>query len=642
MTALLSVSHLTTVFDLPGGPVAAVDDVSFEIRAGETLGLVGESGSGKSVTALSIVRLVQPPGRIAGGTIRFRDRDLLTLSEPEMREVRGAEIALIFQEPMTALNPVFTVGDQIAEALLVHKRASRREAKVRAVELLNAVGVPDAANRVRDYPHQLSGGMRQRVLIAAALACKPSLLIADEPTTALDVTIQAQILDLLREMKAAFNLSLLLITHDLGIVAETADRVAVMYAGRVVEEGLGPRHLSRSEASVYARAAGVARRRPSPASGCGPSKARCRCSARCRRAAPSIRAALTDSSPAPTRRRPRYAVGPDHNARCYLHDPATVRRAAIDVVTSITVTSPASAGRRRSLMPLVEVSHLVKHFVRDRGLFRAGTLVKAVDDVGFQIEEGETFGLVGESGSGKTTTGRCILRLVDATSGRRALPRRGRAGGDAGTHAPVAARHADRVSGSLLVAQPADARAADRRRAVGDPQARRPRRAPRPGRGSVPSRRAESRRSSSAIPTSSAAGSASASVWPAPSRCNPSLVVLDEPVSALDVSVQAQVVNLLMDLQQQLKLTYLFIAHDLRLVERICNRVAVMYLGKIVEMAPTASLFSSPRHPYTRALLSAVPVADPDAPRQRLVLDPATVDRDAALREVAAGHMAAI
>ncbi len=235
--ALLTVENLTTVFDTAAGPVAAVNDVSFEIRAGETLGLVGESGSGKSVTALSIMRLVQRPGRIARGAVRFKDRDLFALDERDMRAVRGAEISLIFQEPMTALNPVFTVGDQIAETLLVHGRASKRAAWAAAVDLMKAVHIPNAESRVRDYPHQLSGGMRQRVMIAIALACRPALVIADEPTTALDVTIQAQILDLLREMKAKFNLSLLLITHDLAVVAETADRVAVMYAGRIVETG---------------------------------------------------------------------------------------------------------------------------------------------------------------------------------------------------------------------------------------------------------------------------------------------------------------------------------------------------------------------------------------------------------------------
>jgi oligopeptide/dipeptide ABC transporter ATP-binding protein len=327
MTALLSVSHLTTVFDLRAGPLPAVDDVSFEIGPGETLGLVGESGSGKSVTALSIVRLIQPPGRIAAGVIGFKDRDLLTLSETEMREVRGAEIALIFQEPMTALNPVFTVGDQIAEALLVHGRASRREARGRAVELLGAVGVPDAATRVRDYPHQLSGGMRQRVLIAAALACRPSLLIADEPTTALDVTIQAQILDLLREMKAMFNLSLLLITHDLGIVAETADRVAVMYAGRVVEQGSvrnifhDPRHpYTRGLLASLAGSAPGERLRAIegtvPLLGALPPG--CAFNPRC----PDRFDPCTDAPP------PAYAVGPNHSARCYLHDPSRLATTA--------------------------------------------------------------------------------------------------------------------------------------------------------------------------------------------------------------------------------------------------------------------------------------------------------------------------
>jgi ABC-type dipeptide/oligopeptide/nickel transport system ATPase component len=233
---MLEVSHLTTVFDLPTGTVKAVDDVSLEVREGETLGLVGESGSGKSVAALSIMRLVQPPGRIAGGTVSFKGRQLLALPEREMRTIRGAEMALIFQEPMTALNPVFTIGDQIRETLLVHRRVTRRDAHARAIELLEAVRIPDAATRVSDYPHQLSGGMRQRVLIALALACRPSLVIADEPTTALDVTIQAEILELLREMRSAYNLSMLLITHDLGVIAQTADRVAVMYDGRIVEQ----------------------------------------------------------------------------------------------------------------------------------------------------------------------------------------------------------------------------------------------------------------------------------------------------------------------------------------------------------------------------------------------------------------------
>jgi ABC-type dipeptide/oligopeptide/nickel transport system ATPase component len=246
---LLDVQHLSVTF---GGPSPAVDDVSFQIAAGETLGLVGESGSGKSVTAFSILRLLQPPGRIAGGSVIFQGRDLLELTESEMREVRGAGISLIFQEPMTALNPVMRVGDQIAEALLVHGKATRAGARAQAVELLEAVKIPDAARRVRDYPHQLSGGMRQRVMIAIALACRPPLVIADEPTTALDVTIQAQVLELLRELKTRLNLALLLITHDFGVIAEMADRVAVMFKGKLVEEG-PVREVLRNPRAEYTR-----------------------------------------------------------------------------------------------------------------------------------------------------------------------------------------------------------------------------------------------------------------------------------------------------------------------------------------------------------------------------------------------------
>jgi oligopeptide/dipeptide ABC transporter ATP-binding protein len=316
---LLRVEHLTTMFELASGPVPAVDDVSFEIRAGETLGLVGESGSGKSVTALSILRLVQPPGRIARGRVWFKGRDLLTLPEEAMRQVRGAEISLIFQEPMTALNPVFTIGDQIAETLLVHGRATRRrDAMARAAELLDAVRIPDARSRVNDYPHQLSGGMRQRVLIAMALACRPSLVIADEPTTALDVTIQAQILDLLREMKSALNLSLLLITHDLGVIAETADRVAVMYAGRIVEEA-PVRAIFRDPKHPYTR--GLLASMPGTTAGerlkaiegtvpmLGALPSGCAFNPRC----PDRFDPCTLTTP------PDYTIDDEHRAKCHLH-----------------------------------------------------------------------------------------------------------------------------------------------------------------------------------------------------------------------------------------------------------------------------------------------------------------------------------
>jgi peptide/nickel transport system ATP-binding protein len=348
MEPLLRVERLTTVFDLAGAggrrstavPVAAVDQVGFEINAGETLGLVGESGSGKSVTALSIMRLVQPPGRIAGGRILFKGRDLLALDEPAMREVRGAEISLIFQEPMTALNPVFRVGDQIAEALLVHGRASRQQARDKAIELLQAVRIPDPAARFRDYPHQLSGGMRQRVMIAIALACRPSLVIADEPTTALDVTIQAQILELLRDMKEAFHLSLLLITHDLGVIAETADRVAVMYAGRIVETG-PVRQIFRQPAHPYTR--GLLASMPGGAPGqrlraiegsvplLGALPPGCAFNPRC----PDRFEPCTGTPP------PDYVAGPSQTAKCYLHD---TQRAVRDRQSAIR--NPQSEMRR--------------------------------------------------------------------------------------------------------------------------------------------------------------------------------------------------------------------------------------------------------------------------------------------------------
>ena len=318
---MLEVSRLTTVFDLNREAALAVDDISFEVRSGETLGLVGESGSGKSVTALSIMGLVQPPGRIAGGRILFKGRDLLALPESEMRAIRGAGISLIFQEPMTALNPVFTIGDQIAEALLVHGRTTRRDARSAVIGLLEKVRIPDPQARVDDYPHQLSGGMRQRVLIAMAIACKPALVIADEPTTALDVTIQAQILDLLREMKSAFNLSLLLITHDLGVVAETADRVAVMYGGRIVEEG-PVRAIFREPQHPYTR--GLLASMPGRSTGrrlraiegsvpvLGAFPTGCAFHPRC----PDRFEPCNGEPPQ------AYRVGEAHTARCYLHTDA--------------------------------------------------------------------------------------------------------------------------------------------------------------------------------------------------------------------------------------------------------------------------------------------------------------------------------
>jgi oligopeptide/dipeptide ABC transporter ATP-binding protein len=337
---LLAVRSLTTVFDVGGRSLRAVDEVSFEVREGETLGLVGESGSGKSMTAFSILRLVQPPCRISGGRVLFKGRDLLALPEREMRKVRGAGIALIFQEPMTALNPVFTVGDQIAEAIRVHGLATRAEARRRAVELLAAVRVPEPGRRARDYPHQLSGGMRQRVLIAMALSCRPALVIADEPTTALDVTIQAQILDLLREMRAAFTLSMVLISHDLGVIAGNADRIAIMYAGRIVEQG-PVRDLFRSPAHPYTKALlasvprAAVRRRLNAIEGTVPPLTElprgCAFAPRC----PEVLAACRDRAPEAT------IAGVDREVRCFASTGGGPRAASDrSIATGATLTEP--------------------------------------------------------------------------------------------------------------------------------------------------------------------------------------------------------------------------------------------------------------------------------------------------------------
>ena len=604
--------------------------MSFEIHPGETLGIVGESGSGKSAAAFSIMRLIERPGRITGGRVLFKGRNLLELSEEEMRRVRGAELALVFQEPMTALNPVFTVGDQIAEAMLVHGRGDKRAARARAIELLEMVKIPQAASRVNDYPHQLSGGLRQRVLIAMAIACKPALLIADEATTALDVTTQAEILALLREMKEQLGLSLLLITHNFGVIAECADRVAVMYAGRIVEQApvrdiLRAPHIPTLAACLL-RCRKVARgQRLQTIDGAVPVLGRIPRAAHFTRAVPtaSLRATCTAAGVHGRRAAPPAATSTKSRARDCRH------------------LSRRSTPRAASLMALLEVAHLTKTFKRGGGLFRAGTSVTAVDDVSFTVETGEMFGLVGESGSGKTTTGRCVLRLIDPTSGSirfqgedvlgmsRTRLREVRRDMQIVFQDPYGSlnprmRARQIVEEPLIIHKLGDraarmARVAELFQLVGLDRAHFDR-----------------------YPHEFSGGQRQRIGLARALALNPSFVVLDEPVSALDLSVQAQVINLLVDLQQQLSLTYLFIAHDLGLVQHICNRVAVMYLGRIVEVGPTAAIFDSPQHPYTRALLSAIPVTDPDAPRQRIALDAKSIDRTRGLREIAAGHFAAV
>ena len=553
---LLEVQHLDVAFPRGHGWLPVVRDVSLTIRRGETLGLVGESGSGKTLTALSVLRLVPPQARVQG-SIRLDGEDLLALPETALRQVRGGRIGVVFQEPMTSLNPTYTIGFQIAEAVRAHRRASRREALDEAVRLLDMVALPDARRRLRDYPHQLSGGQRQRVMIAMALASRPDLLLADEPTTALDVTLQAQILELLQRLQRELGLAVLLITHDLAVVAETCDRVAVMSDGQLVEEA-DAADLFRAPAHPYTQA---------------------------------LLAAV-----------PRLGRVPARGA----------------------LPPAGDTGERGEA--LVEIQRLRKEYPVRRGLFqrRLGT-VRALDGVDLDVRRGECLALVGESGSGKTTLGRCMVRLVEPTSGRVRFD-----GEDLTALAPRGLRRRRRrfqmvfqdPYGSLdprqrvgeIVAEPL---------AVHGVQGRQERRHRRQRR-----QRVEELLDQVGLPAVMAerfphelSGGQRQRVGIARALApGPDLLVADEPISALDVTVRAQILDLLAGLRQRLGLTLVLIAHDLAAVEQVADRVAVMYLGRVVELGSREAVFARPLHPYTASLLSAVPVPEPGRRRDRIVL----------------------
>ncbi|WP_211102939.1 ABC transporter ATP-binding protein [Azospirillum sp. B21] len=573
MPPLLSVEKLSVAF----GGQRVIEDLSFRVHPGRTLAIVGESGSGKSVTSLSVMRLADMAGaHFPTGRIVFEGsrgpRDLLTATQKEMRVIRGKEIAMIFQEPMTSLNPVFTIGDQIGETLILHEGMGKAAAAEEARRLLDMVRLPDAAQILRRYPHQLSGGMRQRVMIAMALACRPKLLIADEPTTALDVTIQAQILTIMRDLQAELGMAMMFITHDMGVVAEMADDVVVMWKGRKVEEGRAT-DLFATPRQPYTRA---------------------------------LLAAV-----------PRLGAmaGQDHPRRL----PLTVLDG--DQVTTIgeaRVQDTADYGAA----PLLSVRDLSVRFKsKTNWLGRATHQVHAVTQVSFDIHPGETLALVGESGSGKSTIGRTIQQLQEATSGR--ISFRGRPLSEMG----AADRNRLRRDVQYIFQDPFAS--LDPRKTIGFSVAE-----PIRTHGLLDGEREIRKRVESLLervglvpahaaryPHEFSGGQRQRVCIARALASDPKLIIADEALSALDVSIQAQIINLFMDLQAERGLAYLFISHDMAVVETISHRVAVLFLGQIMEMGSRRQIFESPAHDYTRRLLSAVPVADPSRRSRRALLD---------------------
>ncbi|WP_316959479.1 ABC transporter ATP-binding protein [Streptomyces sp. TRM68367] len=613
--ALLEVRGLRTEFATGAGTVRAVNDVGLTVRRGQVLGVVGESGSGKSVTARSILRMVPEPGRIVGGEILFAGRDLLGLPEPDMRAVRGSEIAMVFQDPQSALNPVLTVGYQIAEALIVHG-TDRQTARRRAAELLDQVGIPDAERRLDDYPHQFSGGMRQRVVIAIALAGSPSLLIADEPTTALDVTIQAQILRLLGRLRDELGIAVLMITHDMGVVAEMCDDVVVMYGGRVVEQGPVEVIFARQEHPYTAdllqampRMDGNGRNRLPAIPGAPPDPAAlpsgCAFHPRCRLAEDGCRTTVPELLP-------RAAEG--QSSACWV----TGRGAAIPPLDRV----PADVRDQLDTggAPPLSVENLrVNVASGGRSPFGRPDPVYAVDGVSLSVAGGETLGLVGESGCGKSTLARTIVGINRPTEG---LVRVGPEGVDAFTGAG-----ARELRSTVQYVFQDPYASLNPRRTVRQSldEALEMRGMPRGERATAASelmrRVGLNEGHLDRYPHAFSGGQRQRIGIARALAVEPKVLICDEPVSALDVSIQAQIINLLESLRDDLGLGYLFIAHDLSVVRHLSDRVAVMYLGRIVETGPVEAVYSSPQHPYTVALMSSSPVPETASrDRERIVL----------------------
>ncbi|SPU50629.1 Glutathione import ATP-binding protein GsiA [Bordetella trematum] len=565
---VVQVQDLTVRFKTPTRTVEAVRNVSFHVNRGETLAIVGESGSGKSVTSLALMRLVEyGGGHIASGDMLLRRRsgevlDLARAREPVLEKVRGADVAMIFQEPMTSLNPSFTSGFQIAEALRLHQGLDAGQARAEALRMLERVRIPEARSILDRYPHQLSGGMRQRVMIAMALSCKPQLLIADEPTTALDVTIQAQILQLIRQLQEEMDMGVIFITHDMGVVAEVADRVLVMYRGDKVEEG-GADEIFAEPRHAYTRA-------------------------------------LLSAVP-----RLGAMQGTD------LPRPFPLLRVAGKTDVPAAPAEPVTDTVRRDNGPVLRVRDLVTRFDIHGGVFGGvQKRVHAVEKVSFDLYPGETLSLVGESGCGKTTTGRSLLQLVKSQGGSIEFDGRN-IGALRGAAMQTLRQHIQFIFQDPFASL-------DPRMTVGD-SIMEPLLIHKAARGKQAEERVRWLMDKCGLmpemidryPHEFSGGQRQRICIARALALNPKVVIADESVSALDVSIQAQIVNLLLDLQRELGVSFLFISHDMAVVERVSHRVAVMYLGQIVEIGPRRAIFENPQHPYTKKLMAAVPIADP-------------------------------
>lgn len=566
---ILSVSNLTSSFKVNGAWNPVIRNISFEIAQGETLAVVGESGSGKSVTALSILQLMPRHNSRIEGSIKLEGKELLGLSEAEMSRIRGDEIAMIFQEPMTSLNPVMTIGAQISESLILHRGISQAEARAETIRLLEKVRMPAAQQRYDDYPHRFSGGMRQRVMIAMALACKPKLLIADEPTTALDVTIQAQTLELIKSLQDEEGMSVLFITHDMGVVAEIADRVLVMNRGDAVETGSTTTVFS-TPSHPYTKALISA--------------------------VPSLGSMAGETAPMPF---------PIINRETGLPENA----------------NPPASQPLPSPETILQVKDLTTRFeVRSGALGRVSGRVHAVENVSFSLAKGETLAIVGESGCGKSTIGRSLMRLVEPLSGSVMIHSRDM------LQLRASELKQQRKQMQMIFQDPYAS--LDPRMNVGDAiiepmivNGLATRGQARNKVGGLLEAVGLSADMANRLPHQFSGGQRQRICIARALAVEPEVIIADESVSALDVSVKAQVVNLMLELQARLGLSYLFISHDMAVVERVSHRVAVMYLGEIVEIGSRERIFSNPQHTYTKRLLEAVPIADPAQRRTRTSLE---------------------